>query len=206
MKAWSLICVAAACVASGAWAEDVGFAENQTCESHCSGGHKGLGYWFNRLDHPGGKFNGKMAKSPGEDAKDLSPLTDTVISLSCTKDPLDDSKLCVVMNIQEQADGKSKVVYSTTYKGDRAQMLVCVGYKHYPGSDVRIRYDSAAPISHKVQQTGGCIAVVSAGLLKASKVTTEFAEWPKNNTVVTVGDTAGLKEALDLADFLLARL
>lgn len=214
----AMLSILVAITSSKGASETIKFTPDQECDTiaggeTCHGTLNGLTYLY-RFNKEG-EGSGLVAKEAGVEWEKMSLFKPAVFSVRCKKDPLDDGKICILLSMHPSTElpartsrlGSNKAVYGVTYTGDRKKSLICVGQKHYPGEEIRIRFDEQKLITQTVKDDNACFAPpVAEQLLGAQKVVSDYVEWPTKARIVGKGDTIGLQESIALADFLLGGL
>lgn len=107
-------------------------------------------------------------------------------SVSCEKDPIDDSKYCV-------ATKNGLYIFNFSKSG----LYVSVGSNNYPGSEVAIRVGTNPAFfsNEKAQFNGAKGSEVLKAFTDGKQVTIRYQEWPKGYDTVRTFDLYGFNEA-----------
>lgn len=118
-------------------------------------------------------------------------------SVSCKKDPIDDSKYC----------NMSKADLSI-FLFSKSGLYVSIGGNNYPGSDVAIRVDTQpATIGNEKAQFSGDKAKQIIDALKSGKqITTRYQKWPQGYDTTSTFDLSGFNEAFQFINWAFGKI
>jgi hypothetical protein len=207
--------LALALIALSAPAGAENFSDDQSCSrfdasssEECEGTIGGLQYRFKGTS--GHIYTRPLAidensRLPLELEKTDAQSRTPSIRVECDRDKMTDAKSCDLF-YRPIKGGPAGAFFIFAY-GEGSSGRLCIGSNHYPGSQVRLRFDGGKMIVRSEREGDGCFPPATVRqMLAAERVVTQYMKWPYRTWVTSEGDTVGMKEAMKLADFLLKKL
>ncbi|HEV7700318.1 MAG TPA: hypothetical protein VGO43_08835 [Pyrinomonadaceae bacterium] len=156
-----------------------------------SGLYQGVPYRL--YDDASGSFDGVK----GLDERTRIGSMDTVWSVKCEKDAIDDSKSCYLM--------RGGLILTLTANGETR---IGVGGRAYPSSEVAIRVDSdpAFIAPEKAGFAGMKANQIIEAIKKGVNVTTRYQEWPSGGNKDAKFSTYGFAEAFEYLRWVIVKI